>query len=101
MDDLFGFMPSRPSRKKVAVEGQTKRGGYIERRGLVVRVTPKSLLFFDDETGREIFIPLSKVYDWRFTTYGGKHGLMISDLELDDEIVIMFPRWLAVKEGIA
>jgi hypothetical protein len=72
----------------------------LKRRGLVVRAAEKSILFFDDATGREVFIPISKILDWWFSDAGTKRGLRIQDLELNDEITILIPTWLAKKESL-
>jgi hypothetical protein len=75
-------------------------GDYVEREGIVVKVLPKSICFFDDVAGHEWFVPVSKLADWWFTNRGDKHELRICDLELDDEITILVPRWLLRREGI-
>ena len=76
------------------------RGGNIEREGMVVTMRPMSILFFDDYGQKEIFVPISQVKDWWFTTTGSKDGLGIEDLEPDDEVTLIIHRWLAVKERL-
>lgn len=62
------------------------RGG-----GLVVSVREISLLFFDDAKGKEVFLPISTIMDWWVTIGGTKRGLRLIDLELDDEITVVYP----------
>ena len=76
------------------------RGGFVEREGMVVRLHAASVLFFDDESQQEIFIPLSQIKDWWFTSSHSKRGLELEDCELDDELTIVIPGWLAKKEGM-
>ena len=83
------FKPPRP------------RGSSHEKRsGLVVKLTPKAVLFFDDAVGAEAFIPRSVILDWWFTSCGTKRGLRVQDLERNDEITVFIPKWLVRKEQI-
>ena len=102
MSDMFSFMTGSsagPSKKKKQ-SAKPSNGGWSEHKGLVIRINEKSVLFFDDASVQEIFIPLSQVKDWWFTSDGGKRGLRLQDLELDDEVTICLPRWLAFTEGM-
>ncbi|MBQ9366757.1 MAG: hypothetical protein IJT83_03165 [Victivallales bacterium] len=101
--DMFDIFTGKqqPEKKPEAASGTSgKRGGYVERRGMVVRVQNASVLFFDDASQQEIFVPLSQVKDWWFTASSSKRGFALDDCELDDEITICIPRWLAKKEGM-
>jgi hypothetical protein len=75
-------------------------GSWIKREGLVSRMTLASILFFDDESGQEIFLPFSQVQDWWYTKQGDKQGMRLKDLEPDDEITVLIPKWLLRKEGL-
>lgn len=101
MSDVFSlfddFGDDRAGRKPKST--RNKRGGFVSRNGLVVRTTPKAVLFFDDIVGYEYWVPRTSVRDWSFMT-GVKRGLGLSDLEPDDEISLELPRWLLVKEKI-
>ncbi len=103
MSEFDFLICSQPKpNKKNATPNKVKRGNAdVIRRGLVVRVVDRSVLFFDDESGQEFFIPKSTIVDWWFTVSGNKSNLRLDDLQLDDEITVVFPRWLARKEGIA
>jgi hypothetical protein len=68
--------------------------------GLVVKVTKGAVLLFHDDTGQEVFIPKSQVHDWFFTRGGSKQRLSLNDLELNDEITLVVPRWLAKRENL-
>ena len=98
MFDVFAGSSPAPS-KKGKMSGRN-RGGYVERSGLVARMRDASVLFFDDDSQQEIFVPISQIKDWWFTPSGTKRNLRLQDLELDDEVTLVFPRWLAVKEGL-
>lgn len=82
------------------VFGGGTRSGEAELSGLVVRHGPKSLLFFDDESVQEVWLPYSKIIDWKFTDSNDDGCLDVRDLELNDEITVTIPRWLAKKEGL-
>lgn len=69
--------------------------------GVVILNTPKSLLFFDDDTGLEVFIPKSQVKDWFFKGKLDRFSLTVDDLHYGDEINITIPKWLARKEGLS
>ena len=101
--DMFDVFSGRKAKPKMPKAPQTKtssRGGLIERIGIVVRMRNASVLFFDDNSQQEIFIPLSQVKDWWFSSSGTKRGLRLEDLELNDELTIVIPKWLALKEGM-
>lgn len=92
------FTGERPSRKTTKSATGSSRGGLVLRDGMVVRQNGVSVLFFDDSSQKEVFIPLSQVTDWWFTSSGSKQNLRLADLELDDEVTLVIPRWLAKKE---
>jgi hypothetical protein len=71
---------------------------HAECEGLVVKLTPRSLLFFSDVTGQEAFIPFSQIADWWFTERGDRRTFSLQDLEPDDEITVVVPKWLLRKE---
>ena len=98
MDIFEIFVGAIPKEKLKA--GKSQRGSYVERRGMVVHMYDSSMLFFDDDSQQEIFIPLSQVKDWWFTSSKSKSGLKLEDCELDDELTIVIPGWLAKKEGM-
>lgn len=75
-------------------------GGHVEREGIVVKLTAQSVLFFDDEAGQEFFVPVSTILDWWFTANGTKRTRDLEELEPDDEITLLMPRWLLKKEGL-
>ena len=106
MSDIFSVFSGvggAKAKKKTTCPGKSKadgRGGWVERRGMVVRVSPASVLFFDDASSTEMFIPVSQVKDWWFTSSGAKRGLSVPDLELDDEVTLVVPRWLLKNEGV-
>ncbi len=72
----------------------------VTRVGLVVKLHQHSLLFFDDKSETEIFIPYTQIRDFWYTDCMGNLGNRVSDLEQDDEITIVIPEWLARKEGL-
>jgi hypothetical protein len=99
MDFFFleGPSPVRPPQnKKPAV--RKSGSALVKLKGLVVLVRDKSILFFDDGSAREVFIPVRSVVDWWFISDGSKRGLRLTDLELNDEISVIIPIWLAKKE---
>lgn len=103
MDVFSIFSGSVQTEKKAEKKKQTSgsyRGGLVQRKGLVVRLRDESVLFFDDDSVQEVFIPRSQIKDWWFTSDGSKRTLSVADLELDDEITLVIPRWLAIKEGM-
>jgi hypothetical protein len=73
---------------------------HAECAGLVVKLTQRSLLFFSDVTGQEAFIPFSVIDDWWFTGRGDRQTFDIQDLEPDDEITVVVPKWLLRKENL-
>lgn len=75
--------------------------GYVEREGVVVRMAARSILFFDDDAGSEVFLPRSLIRDWWFTKDQSCRSLELNDLELDDEVTFVIPEWLAKREGLA
>ena len=95
---LFDEPPRRVS--KQTVKKPSEVGGHVKLEGLVVRLQPQSVLFFDDGTGKEVFLPYSKILDWWFTSSGTKRGLRIVDLELNDAVTLLVPKWLARREGL-
>ena len=68
--------------------------------GLVVWNRQASVLFFEDETATEVFIPKSVIADWWFVHNKDKNGLRLEDLAKNDEISLVVPKWLARKEGL-
>jgi len=101
MMDVFSMFSDAPSRAAASKPSLKRRGGdLVARKGLVVRVTSSSVLFYDDVSVQEVFVPLSQVRDFYFTSSGGKRGLTLQDLELDDEVTLVIPKWLAKKEGM-
>ena len=103
--DIFSVFDGSPAgKKKESSTAKRSLAGKLpaeaKLKGLVVRVSDKSLLFFDDGSGREAFLPLSKILDWWFTSSGSKRHLRLIDLELDDEITVLIPTWLARKENL-
>lgn len=103
--DIFSVFDGTPAKKRKSVSKANRpaRGALpaeTKLKGIVVRVTDNFLLFFDDGTGRETFLPFSKIMDWWFTSNGGKRHLRIVDLELDDDITVLIPIWLARKEKL-
>lgn len=98
---LFGYQVKWTQKSRAAQKGPIGTGRSMTRLpGLVVSVRDKSVLFFDDGSGREAFVPVSKVMDWWFTACGTKRGLRLCDLELNDEVTILVPTWLARKEKL-
>ena len=68
--------------------------------GLFIRSSEKALLFFDDNSGQEVWIPFSVISDWWFTGDGTKRHLEMRDLELNDLVTLVVKTWFARKEGI-
>lgn len=97
--DVFSMLGSS-SGKSLNTKPRSANAGVMKLSGIVVRISEKSVLFFDDASGQEIFVPISRIMDWWFTSCGTKRGLRICDLELDDEITILMPTWLAKKEKL-
>lgn len=96
-DSLYGdasFRPARQSSKKGSA-----RGGVVTRSGLVVKTSEKAVLFFDDLVGYEYWVPKKSIIDWMFSS-GDKRGLSLFDLDLDDEISFVLPKWLLIKERV-
>ena len=103
--DIFSIFSgvSMSGRKPPAVSkdrGASRASAETRLNGLVVKVTTKAVLFFDDGSGREAFLPFSKIMDWWFTAGGGRRHLRVVDLELDDEITVVIPTWLARREKL-
>lgn len=103
--DFFEFLAgegsSRPV-KRLAGKRLPRNGlpPQTKRKGLVVAARDASILFFDDDSGREVFLPVSTITDWWFTVDGTKRGMQLSDLELNDEVTMLIPIWLAKKEKL-
>lgn len=72
----------------------------FELRGIVMLVTNRSFLLFDDTSGREIFIPHQMVLDWSLLEEETPHDMTTKMLERDDFISVEIPTWLAEKEGL-
>ncbi|MDR1945983.1 MAG: hypothetical protein LBQ51_02295 [Desulfovibrio sp.] len=89
--DMFGIAYSRAGRLTASC---------IWRNGVIVMRMPRSVLFFDDVCVKELFIPMSVILDWHFTTCGTKRNLNVPDLERDDEVSLYIPKWLARKEKL-
>jgi hypothetical protein len=68
--------------------------------GLVVLNREASFLFFEDESATEVFIPKSVIDDWWFVDNHDKKGLRLEDLRKNDEISLVIPKWLALKENL-
>lgn len=76
----------------------------VELGGVVVAQGPQALLFFDDESVQEVWISRRLIFDWWFTDSSAPDAtlpLEVDDLERNDEITIVIPRWLAEREGLA
>jgi len=72
-----------------------------DRVGVVVKNLPRSILFFDDESGETIFIPKSIMNDYGFRLISGfDSSATPDDLERDDDIIASIPTWLLKKEGL-
>lgn len=97
--DMFDFFDSPHAIKKIEAPKKSF-GSLVNRKGLVVSLRQASVLFFDDEAVKEVFVPVSLIKDWWFTTDGTKRGLGLGDLELDDEVTLVIPKWLAKKEKL-
>jgi hypothetical protein len=67
--------------------------------GMVVLSRTASLLFFEDETATEVFVPTSQIVDWWFVDNHGKKGLRLEDLKRNDQVSLVIPKWLARREG--
>ena len=100
MDMFDVFTGAQPNRKSAKSASGSRRGGFAERSGMVVRMRGASVLFFDDDSQQEIFVPLSQVKDWWFTASCSKQGLALEDCDLNDEVTLLIPKWLALKEGM-
>lgn len=72
----------------------------ILRKGVVVTASEKAILFFDDESVTEFWVPRKMICDWRFVDDGTRQGLSDRHLERNDEIELLIPKWLARKEGL-
>ena len=102
-NDLWDDFISPPtSSRPDAKQGSALKikGGLVKRAGMVVRMTSKSLLFFDDKSGQEVHVPYSEIADWHFTESGGKENLRLSDLNEGDVVSLVLPRWLCKREGL-
>lgn len=77
-----------------------ERGESFEVRGVVMLVTNKSVLLFDDRTGREVFLPHTRIKEWEFSDGEDSFGMSSKLLERDDRVNIQIPKWLAEKEGL-
>ena len=73
---------------------------FIERDLYVIRHGERSILVLDAESGREFFLPLSKIDDWWFTEDGHRRELFTEDLVEGDAITVVFPRWIAIRERL-
>lgn len=73
---------------------------YFHAEGMVVAVRPKSIILFHDDTAQEVFVPRSVIADWDFTDGQARGDLILSDLEPNDQVVLVIPRWLAKREGL-
>jgi len=79
-------------------EGNGTSSSSWEAAGVVMKVRERSILLFHDDSVNEVFVPRSKIIDWWFTRNGRKDGLGLDDLELDDEVTLLIPKWLAKRE---
>lgn len=90
MMDLTDYVRKRPSERAL-----------FRAAGMVVRVRPKSIILFHDDTAQEVFIPRSVIQDWDFTDGRNSRGdLLLGDLEPNDQVAFVIPRWLARREGL-
>jgi len=77
-----------------------ERNDPISREGTVSTITDRALCFFDDVSEREVWIPHQYIKSWVFTDMGTDRGWPLGALETGDDITVVIPRWLAVKERI-
>lgn len=71
---------------------------FEEREGYVNTTTDKAILFYDDSTGEEIWVPMSIVKDWWFAEGGEKNELTLKSLKLNDNVTLVLPKWFIRKE---
>ena len=74
-------------------------------KGVVVRTTPMAILLFVDEPTTEVWLPKSKILDWRFVDASmdcgaADFGLTVDSLEEGDEIEVTIQKWIAKREGL-
>lgn len=101
--DMFSILFEPPENKTNLKKSSFKGEDVVVRAGLVVKLSKSSLLFFDDNAQTEIFIPYSQILHFWFTDKEHRKNsieLTVLDLEPNDEVSIVIPKWLAKKERL-
>jgi hypothetical protein len=80
--------------------GVFQEGPCTWRHGAIAAMRKKAIVFFDDASEKEVFIPISRILDWQFTKDKTKKHLRVQDLERHDEVSLYIPVWLAKREKL-
>jgi len=71
--------------------------------GRIDRVCKKAVLFRDDRTKQDVFIPISRIRKWGL--HDGMYVTFAKNIKLDiehgDEVWLDIPTWLAKREWLA
>jgi len=74
--------------------------GLVNYVGIYMTHTQNAVLVFIDAGPAEVWIPLSKLVDWRVLG-DDTPGLRFQDLDKEEDMIqVTIPQWLARREGL-
>lgn len=72
--------------------------GFTKLHGTVLRVCSRSILFRDEQTKQEVFLPASQIRRWGVEGEIFSKEELLSDVLEGDAIFLEIPDWLAERE---